>query len=111
LTLELGQDLVGGLGPGKRLAVMAAAFSYTVTEADTAAAVGSGEVPVLATRRMLALAERATVAALTGVLEAGATTVGTRLSWTIWPPARSRPRWRSTRWWSGLPAGGFSSPG
>jgi fluoroacetyl-CoA thioesterase len=28
---------------------LAAAFRYTVTEADTAAAVGSGEVPVLAT--------------------------------------------------------------
>jgi fluoroacetyl-CoA thioesterase len=33
-----------------------------MTEADTAAAVGSGEVPVLATPRVLALAERATVA-------------------------------------------------
>jgi hypothetical protein len=30
-----------------------AAFGYTVTEADTAAAVGSGEVPVLATPRVL----------------------------------------------------------
>ena len=56
-----------------------AAFAYTVTEADTAAAVGSGEVPVLATPRVLALAERATVAAVAGVLQAGATTVGTRV--------------------------------
>jgi fluoroacetyl-CoA thioesterase len=56
-----------------------AAFRYTVTEADTATALGSGEVPVLATPRVLALAERATVAAVAGALEAGATTVGTRV--------------------------------
>ena len=56
-----------------------AAFRYTVTEADTAAAVGSGEVPVLATPRALALAERATVEAVAGALEDGATTVGTRV--------------------------------
>jgi fluoroacetyl-CoA thioesterase len=56
-----------------------AAFRYTVTEADTAAAVGSGEVPVLATPRALALAERATVDAVAGALEDGATTVGTRV--------------------------------
>ena len=56
-----------------------AAFRYTVTGADTAAAVGSGEVPVLATPLVLALAERATVAAVAGALEAGATTVGTRV--------------------------------
>ena len=43
-----------------------AIFRYTVTEADTAAAVGSGDVPVLATPRVLALAERATVAAVAG---------------------------------------------
>jgi fluoroacetyl-CoA thioesterase len=56
-----------------------AALRYTVTEADTAAAVGSGEVPVLATPRVLALAERATMAAVAGALDAGATTVGTRV--------------------------------
>lgn len=43
-----------------------AAFRHTVTEADTAAAIGSGEVPMLATPRVLALAERATVAAVAG---------------------------------------------
>jgi hypothetical protein len=46
------------LEPGLR-----ATFRHTVTEADTAMALGSGEVPVLATPRALALAERATVAA------------------------------------------------
>ena len=54
-----------------------AAFGHTVTEADTAAAIGSGEVPVLATPRVLALAERATVAAVAGALQAA--TVGTRV--------------------------------
>ena len=62
------------LAPG-----LEAAFRYTVAGADTAAAVGSGEVPVLATPRVLALAERATVEAVAGALEAGATTVGTRV--------------------------------
>jgi fluoroacetyl-CoA thioesterase len=56
-----------------------ATFRYTVTEADTAAAVGSGQVPVLATPRVLALAEQATVVAVAGVLAAGATTVGVRV--------------------------------
>ena len=56
-----------------------ATFRHTVTEADTAAAVGSGEVPVLATPRALALAERATMDAVAGALEDGATTVGTRV--------------------------------
>jgi len=62
------------LEPGLR-----AAFRCTVTEADTAAALGSGEVPVLATPRVLALAEQATVAAVAGALDAGATTVGVRV--------------------------------
>jgi fluoroacetyl-CoA thioesterase len=62
------------LEPGLR-----AAFRYTVTGTDTAVAVGSGQVPVLATPRVLALAERATVAAVEGALEAGATTVGVRV--------------------------------
>jgi fluoroacetyl-CoA thioesterase len=55
------------------------AVRYTVTEADTPVALGSGEVPVLATPRVLALAEQATVAAVAGALEAGATTVGIRV--------------------------------
>jgi fluoroacetyl-CoA thioesterase len=62
------------LSPG-----LEAAFRYVVTGADTAAAIGSGAVPVLATPRVLALAEWATVAAVAGALGAGATTVGTRV--------------------------------
>lgn len=51
----------------------------TVSEADTAQALGSGDVPVLATPRVVALAEAATVAATAVRLPAGTTTVGTRV--------------------------------
>ena len=56
-----------------------ASLSYTVTDADTAAALESGLVPVLSTPRVLALMERATVEALEGALERGTTTVGTKV--------------------------------
>ena len=51
----------------------------TVAEADTAPALGSGDVPVFATPRAVALVEAATVAATAGRLEPGQTTVGTRV--------------------------------
>ena len=54
------------LAPG-----LEAAIGYTVIEADTAAALGSGEVPVLTTPQMPALAKQATVAAIAGGLEPG----------------------------------------
>src|SRR5205085_9563056 len=50
----------------------------TVTDADTAQALGSGDVPVLGTPRVLALAEAATVAATARHLPGGITTVGIR---------------------------------
>ncbi|WP_189056955.1 thioesterase family protein [Longimycelium tulufanense] len=50
-----------------------------VEESDTASVVGSGDVPVLATPRLLALAEAATVALLARHLAPGWTTVGTRV--------------------------------
>ncbi|WP_326553042.1 thioesterase family protein [Micromonospora sp. NBC_01813] len=56
-----------------------ARVELTVTDADTAQAVGSGDVPVLATPRVLALAEAASVAATATVLPTGMTTVGTRI--------------------------------
>jgi fluoroacetyl-CoA thioesterase len=58
---------------------LSARVVLTVTDADTAQALGSGDVPVLGTPRVLALAEAATVAATAGRLPAGATTVGTRV--------------------------------
>ncbi len=48
-------------------------------EADTALALGSGDVPVLGTPRVLALLEQATVAAVADSLAAERTTVGARI--------------------------------
>jgi predicted thioesterase len=56
-----------------------ATLSFTVTDADTAAALGSGDLPVLGTPRLLAWCEAATCAAVEGSLE-GSTSVGTRVS-------------------------------
>ena len=50
-----------------------------VTEADTARALGSGDVNVLGTPRLVALFEEATVDALRGVLEEGQSSVGMRV--------------------------------
>jgi fluoroacetyl-CoA thioesterase len=58
---------------------LTARVELTVTDADTAQALGSGDVPVLGTPRLLALAEAATVAALAARLDPGQTTVGTRV--------------------------------
>lgn len=50
-----------------------------VTQADTALALRSGEVEVLGTPRVIALAEEAAVAALADRLPRGQTTVGMRV--------------------------------
>jgi predicted thioesterase len=57
---------------------LSARVELTVTDADTAQSLGSGDVPVLATPRLLALAEAATVAATARQMPGGVTTVGTR---------------------------------
>ncbi len=57
-----------------------AALVHVVTPDDTASAVGSGDVPMLATPRLLALAEAACIAALGDAgLPPESTTVGTRV--------------------------------
>jgi predicted thioesterase len=56
-----------------------AAVSFDVTDADTAMALGSGDVPVLATPRVIAWLEAATVACLASSLDATCTSVGTRI--------------------------------
>lgn len=56
-----------------------ARLERTVTDADTAIALGSGDVPVLATPRLLAWLEAATVAAVAGHLGEGSTSVGSRV--------------------------------
>ncbi len=50
-----------------------------VDVADTATALGSGEVDVLGTPRLVALFEQATVEALRGILDCGQTSVGMRV--------------------------------
>jgi predicted thioesterase len=58
---------------------LSAMVEMTVTEADTALAFRSGSVPVLATPRVIALCEEASVAALDGLLGEGETSVGMRV--------------------------------
>src|SRR5262245_38515052 len=60
--------------PGARAEV-----KLTVGDEDTAVALSSGDVPVLATPRVVALCEEASVAAVDGHLPAGQTTVGMRI--------------------------------
>ncbi len=54
-----------------------ASVTHTVTSADTASALGSGDLEVLGTPRVLAWCEEATCAALN--LSPGQTSVGTRV--------------------------------
>ncbi len=58
---------------------LAATIQLTVTDADTAIAFRSGEVPVLATPRIIALVEEAAVAAVHPSLDEGCSTVGVRV--------------------------------
>ena len=60
-------------------APLAATERFTVTDEDTATAVGSGTLPVLGTPRLLAWLEATTCAALEPTLPAGSTSVGTRV--------------------------------
>jgi predicted thioesterase len=56
-----------------------AELAFLVSERDTALALGSGDVEVLATPRLLAWLEAATVAAAAGLVGTDETTVGTRV--------------------------------
>jgi fluoroacetyl-CoA thioesterase len=56
------------------------AISTTVTDGDTAIAIGSGDVAVLGTPRVVALCEQAAVAVLAESLPRDATSVGTKIS-------------------------------
>ena len=60
-------------------AAMTSTLRFTVTDDDTAAAVGSGSLPVLGTPRLLAWLEAATCAAIDPTLPEGSTSVGTRV--------------------------------
>ena len=56
-----------------------AALSFVVSEDDTALALGSGDVPVLGTPRLVAWLEAATVECLAAVVAPGSTSVGSRV--------------------------------
>jgi fluoroacetyl-CoA thioesterase len=56
-----------------------ATLCFTVTESDTAKAVGSGSLLVLGTPRLIAWLEAATCAAIADSLTEGQTSVGTRV--------------------------------
>lgn len=58
---------------------LSAIVEYRVTETDTAASVGSGDVEVLATPTVITLMERAACDAVRGELTPGTTTVGFRV--------------------------------
>ena len=59
------------LAPG-----LTASVTLVIADADTALALRSGDVPVLATPRLIALAEQASVEAIASDLPSGRTTVG-----------------------------------
>jgi predicted thioesterase len=61
---------------------LAATVTLVVSDADTAIAIGSGDVAVLATPRVIALAEQASCAAIAEVLGAGQTSVGSEVQLT-----------------------------
>lgn len=64
--------------PGIQLGLAGTAHT-TVTQSNTAIALGSGLVPVFATPALVALLEEAAVKALAPQMEAGKTSVGTRV--------------------------------
>ena len=68
-----GGAAAGGGGP------VSVELSFTVAPEDTAQALGSGRLPVLATPRLLAWCEEATCASLDAVLREGRSSVGTRV--------------------------------
>ncbi len=68
------------MSPSALVSGLTATIERSVGKDDTAASVGSGSLPVLATPRLLAWCEAATCAAIAPVLEAAQTSVGTRVT-------------------------------
>lgn len=56
-----------------------ASITYTTDNRSTAIALGSGDLPVLATPKVVALVEEAAVAAIAGLVPDGDTTVGAHI--------------------------------
>ena len=57
-----------------------ASIEFTADDATTAIALGSGDVPVLGTPKVVALCEEAACAAIVGSLGSESTTVGTHIA-------------------------------
>jgi fluoroacetyl-CoA thioesterase len=66
--------------PSRASAGLSASIAHNVSADDTARTLGSGDLDVLATPRLLAWLEEATCAAVAHALESGQSTVGTRVS-------------------------------
>lgn len=66
---------------------LGAQVDLTVTDGDTAIALGSGDVPVLATPRVIAMCEQAAVLALDGMLEPGETSVAMKVQFDHLAPS------------------------
>jgi fluoroacetyl-CoA thioesterase len=75
---------------------VSAEIELTVGDADTALAMRCGDVAVLATPRIVALAEEATMAALSGHLAANEASVGTRVELAHLAPILVGSRVRAT---------------
>ena len=71
---------LGGIEPFTTDTELTGQASLTVAEADTAIELGSGDVPVLATPRLVALFEQAAFAALAGKFPDDMTSVGASIS-------------------------------
>lgn len=67
------------LAKSRLVAGLTGVVTREVSEANTAIALGSGDVPVFATPALASLVEAAAVAALRDVLDEGQTTVGVQL--------------------------------
>jgi fluoroacetyl-CoA thioesterase len=59
---------------------LSSTIEFVVADQDTAEVLGSGDLPVLGTPRLLAWMEAATCASIAGSLPFGQTSVGTRVS-------------------------------
>mgnify|MGYP002403011568 CR=1 FL=1 len=67
---------------------MHAVVEATVGDADTAGALGSGDVEVLGSPRLIALCEQACCRAISGALGSSETSVGLRVEFTHLAPTR-----------------------
>lgn len=88
LVLEYGEGTRVALRTVALVTGLCAQVEFAVTPEDTASAMGSGDVDVLATPRVVALCEEATVKTIGSHLGPGQTSVGFRVEITHLVPVR-----------------------